>query len=654
MAKEVFQADHQVDNVYSPLLPIQQRDGFAGLMAEFERLTDVHNGSSRASDACVDVLLTAEAFMRAALDPYNLPLYLAEQERAVYGQAMGVPNPPDFNELLGRVAAKFNARVLKLGREQGLDAVLKVLEQAGAVVTRPQTEFVRTDPSRARIQDSKGVHDDTAINQPAPKFEETIEALQSIGIFADQMVIHPGIVGQNTVRNAPYVVIQIPELDVELAVCNRVGEVILVNRPIIGPHLFAMHTKDQLVNGFKLDRVEYIGDWQNRLLALVLGDNPPDKAHRTRVNTQKFAKDQEEKSGRLTVPLVLAAMLEWSWKQYQDDLAKHPEKTPEWKLPTPATKGDVPGMPGRTWAGISSNGQAGCSGLLAGETLPHIQKQYGLKSGKNVVESAVEAAVTNWIERGTLPDRVEVDDTLTREKVLIAMLRWSWGQYQDDLAKNPDKKPEWKLPTPETKGGIPGMPGRTWRGINSNGREGSGGLQVGENLPHIQKQYGLKNGRNVFEFAVGNAVKNWVERAELPERGEVDDTLTREKVLIAMLEWSAQHHQETGTWTVPTQYTEGDVPGMPGRTWDGINSNGQKGFGGLHAGETLSQIQKDFGLKEGYKTVKVDALQKAVEDWINHKILPRDCRTGLSGQDNADVSTIVPVVPVTTSHPSPT
>ena len=599
------------NDIYSPYLLDRERSHYSKLMRAFLGLCDRHNGSEHANDSCVDALIKLEEYQKDILRAHpDNPLSRDETEQLFYRQALGATlrddeTPPDFNQLLDRVTAKFNARVLDLGQKQDIDGALSLLEQGGAVrVYHDKTSFVKTNPARSQIIANGKTQQMDSLNQPAPKFAEVIQALQSIGIFANQMIIHEGIVLPDTVRDAPYLIIQIPELICEIAVCDRIGEVILVNRPLIGPHIFARYDKEELVSAFGMKRIEYRGEWQDRLLQDVLGDSPADKSQRNRIPIQKFAKDQINKPVRLTTELLLIAILDYAAAQYQI--------TGEWVLPTRRRTDPVPGWPGETWVALNRSGERGGRGLPQGMTLSEIQRIYGLKTGNKPIPDAIEKAVRFWKDEAILPKRQEVKD-LSVESVLIAILDYAAAQYQTTG--------EWVLPTAHTTDPVPGWPGETWVALSNNGQYGGRGFPKGMTLSEIQKIYGLKTGIKPIPDAIQQAVRSWKDEAILPKRQEVKD-MSVESVLIAILDYAAAQYQITGEWVLPTQTTTDPVPGWPGETWVALNSSGQSGYRGFPKGMTLPEIQKVYGLKTGIKPIP-DAIRNAVMGWKEEQRLPQ-------------------------------
>ena len=125
-----------------------------------------------------------------------------------------------------------------------------------------------------------------------------------------------------------------------------------------------------------------------------------------------------------------------------------------------------------------------------------------------------------------------------------------------------------KWPTILTKDEVPGMPGDSWEAIDGAARFGRRGLEGGQSLFGILKPLKEQHGSKI--------------------RGT---PLTVEAVRAAAI----KYFEQTGGW--PSVATEGEVPGMPGETWRGINQTGRLGCRGLEEGQTLVEILKPLKLQ---------------------------------------------------------
>lgn len=70
--------------------------------------------------------------------------------------------------------------------------------------------------------------------------------LHEIGVYPKDIEIHIGTVNEGEMRQAPYILVNIPKLDRQVAVCDQVGEVTFVARTILPPGLWTTQKKHEL------------------------------------------------------------------------------------------------------------------------------------------------------------------------------------------------------------------------------------------------------------------------------------------------------------------------------------------------------------------------------------------------------------------------
>ncbi len=95
---------------------------------------------------------------------------------------------------------------------------------------------------------------------------------------------------------------------------------------------------------------------------------------------------------------------------------------------------------------------------------------------------------------------------------------------------------------------------------------------------------------------------------------KVPDGRRKEDLTVEAIQAAAVlHFERTGKW--PAQNTKGEVPGMPGETWQAIDLAGQNGHRGLVKGQTLAKILKplkeEYGSKIYGRPLTVEAIQAA-------------------------------------------
>jgi hypothetical protein len=117
----------------------------------------------------------------------------------------------------------------------------------------------------------------------------------------------------------------------------------------------------------------------------------------------------------------------------------------------------------------------------------------------------------------------------------------------------------------QASGPVHGVPGETWRAINTALSKGIRGLSGGTSLP---KLLGLKRGRK--------------SRVTQPKLKEAD-----------IFRWACAHKERTGRW--PTSSDKALLPETPNETWRRIDQALRRGSRGLPGGSGLADLLKRHG-----------------------------------------------------------
>jgi len=118
-----------------------------------------------------------------------------------------------------------------------------------------------------------------------------------------------------------------------------------------------------------------------------------------------------------------------------------------------------------------------------------------------------------------------------------------------------------RVPTRKSTEPVPGFPDETWVLIDSAGHEGRRGLAPGESLARIVEP--LREELKLHD----------------PTR------LSHSRIIGAIREYYGLHGR------LPSEYTQGEVPGIPGTSWKALSQSCRDGYRGLpEGGPTLGQI----------------------------------------------------------------
>jgi hypothetical protein len=273
-----------------------------------------YSGSEEDYDSLLEPLILMEDFVRAKLHTPST----GELERAFAHAAQG-----DRPKGRPSTVAEFMVKALnfyKVQENQGLDAFLAVLERGGAYIERSPHVFVQTNKEQ-KIQPASALSPAAFEFKEQPRLSLLLEHLQGLGIYSDDVLIRVGQADKTMVRKLPYILVQIPRMDKEIALCNEVGEATFVSSRILGPAVWAHLDKEQLQARPEIRRVVFGGEaqWWGDIAHALTGDGAP---LAKKQNVRAFA----GKKPNLDMGLI------------KDSIWAHYEKTKKW--PTRAN-GDV-------------------------------------------------------------------------------------------------------------------------------------------------------------------------------------------------------------------------------------------------------------------------------------------------------------------------
>jgi hypothetical protein len=260
---------------------------------------------------------------------------------------------------------------------------------------------------------------------------------------------------------------------------------------------------------------------------------------------------------------------------------EHFRITREWP-----TNGDsisnIPLLPGDSWSAIDAAGRNGGRGLEKGRTLAIILENIKREYGSKV-------------RGGSLYEKIIVEAAIEHFKIT-----GKWPTNRDSTSN------------------IRLLPGENWAAISLAGSRGYRGLEVGRSLPMI-----LESTKREF----GSKVR---------VRGT---TLTEAIILKAAI----LHFKKTGKW--PTQETKGDIPLLPGDSWNAIDAAGRVGQRGLEQGRTLAKVLAPIKVKYG-ANIRVEG-GALTEESIIKAAVQHFKKTGIWPSCN-DISSDIPLLPGST------
>lgn len=127
--------------------------------------------------------------------------------------------------------------------------IWNTLQNSGAIVKDTDQVFVKTD--QGQLQEAKTDNSNSYKVRTEPRLAMLISHLRNDGvngqpIYMDDLVITKGKTDPDMMREHPYNIVQIPRLNMEIAVCDQIGETTFVKRGTVGPEFWDHMSKDQL------------------------------------------------------------------------------------------------------------------------------------------------------------------------------------------------------------------------------------------------------------------------------------------------------------------------------------------------------------------------------------------------------------------------
>ncbi|HVY13191.1 MAG TPA: hypothetical protein VHB73_06470, partial [Alphaproteobacteria bacterium] len=228
-----------------------------------------------------------------------------------------------------------------LARLGSLREQLKVLEMGGALVKYYDDVFVLADTSPDISGDGaepKNPHE--FIRQP--RLAILVKLLHGLEIYSDDLIIRVGTIFEDKIRQLPYVLIDIPRIGRQIAICDQYGQVTFVSQGIQQASFWAGYSKSEIKKqtGVKAVPFDRLADM---LGPLLFGSIPAAEAIQTRPKRDIRAYESEVMKTTRNDGYSCEQVIEW---------ARHHKQITS-KYPT-SVSGIVLQSPCRTWAGVST------------------------------------------------------------------------------------------------------------------------------------------------------------------------------------------------------------------------------------------------------------------------------------------------------------
>ncbi len=151
------------------------------------------------------------------------------------------------------------------------DNIWQLLENGGADIQSVQDCIIPSAETYIPVLPGKGKKKFKL--QTAPKTNELISNLLTIGIRADDLRVYRGVVAIHMLRNEPYTVVEIQSLGKQIAICDQIGEAVFISQSIKPLGFWASTTKNELKSNSDIQVLHYDeeGAWLSLITDLLLG-----------------------------------------------------------------------------------------------------------------------------------------------------------------------------------------------------------------------------------------------------------------------------------------------------------------------------------------------------------------------------------------------
>ena len=275
------------------------------LVESFQAASDF-DGSEQSEQKLFEPLYLFDDFVRAHSDD-ALPISQLEQEISKVSFPKHPINMPTTIDGFLDIAAEFYDRLKNSDTTQSDSNVWMMLEEAGAIVKQSDQVFVKTDDGH--IQEGRSNNPNSYKVSTEPRLAMLIAHLRNDGvngqsIYMDDMVITQGRVDTNMMREHPYNIVQIPRLDMEVVVCDQIGETTFVKKGTVGSEFWDHLTKDQLKARDDVENINRHNDdqWWHEISEFLSGNAEPTAR---KVNVQAW----KNRKPKLDIDLVKQSLL---------------------------------------------------------------------------------------------------------------------------------------------------------------------------------------------------------------------------------------------------------------------------------------------------------------------------------------------------------
>lgn len=281
------------------------------------------DGSERADQAFYKPLILLDEFISAQNVDRD---EASEKQVAHFAFPEGLPaNMPETIDGFLDIASKFYDHL----RNNTSDVdIYGMIENAGGIIKESDQVFVKTD--EGHIQYKKSDHPESYRVETEPRLAMIIDHLRNDGvngqpIYMDDIVVTRGSVSNDMMRDHPYNIVQIPRIDMEIAVCDQIGQTTFIKKGVSETKFWGGNlTKNQLKSRGDINHVDRHNDeqWWNDISKYLSDEAQPTKM---KVNVKRWSPPLDRESVKATLLAHYRAEGDVLTRHMREYILKHGE-----------------------------------------------------------------------------------------------------------------------------------------------------------------------------------------------------------------------------------------------------------------------------------------------------------------------------------------
>lgn len=283
----------------------QQKDLYSNLLQTAVQKSWLYRGGEAQLNAFYDPLKQAEEMIRQT----GTSLMRDTEIEKAFSLAAGIPDDQflSFDDILQRGTDAFNAAANLSAADT--ESILAFLEQGGAKIIRGTNEpdFIPTADGRLNVEKQAKPKKYKHLFQP--RLLWLSQGLESIGVYADDLIIHVRHPDPNKLRQTPYILVEIPRHQKQIILANQRGEVTFVADDRFELSMWERLNKYQLktLSGVTPVILRDKNLWLNNILALIQGDDGL-KSRTQKINLNEDTKSPKRKTAPYSVALIIESL----------------------------------------------------------------------------------------------------------------------------------------------------------------------------------------------------------------------------------------------------------------------------------------------------------------------------------------------------------